>query len=327
MHKGGGRLRDGLTMRASAFALWGIVLAIAAGALLLAPGYDAGGWSADARISLSDLSTVDNVPPYKPDTSRLRFAVAAVLSPRATIENYQMLASYLSARLNRPVEIVQSKSYAETNSLVRSGDAALALVCSGAFVAGRQDFGMQPLVVPVVNGQTTYHSYLIVRSTSTIRSWDDLRHKRFAFTDPLSNSGRLVPVFLLSRKGETPEKFFDDFIFTYSHDKSVQAVADGLVDAAAVDSLVYDFMVQNVPSLTSRVKVIWVSPPYGINPVVVNPNIAQGLRSELESIFLGMHTDPEGQKVLAQLGIDSFRTPDPRAYDSIEAMLQATAVR
>ncbi len=314
-------------MRASTFALWGIVLAIAAGALLLAPGYDAGGWSADARISLSDLSTVDNAPPYKPDTSRLRFAVGAVLSPRATIKNYETLASYLNARLNRPVEIVQGKSYAETNSLVRSGDVALALVCSGAFVAGRQDFGMQPLVVPVVNGQTTYYSYLVVRAGSTVRSWEDLRQKKFAFTDPLSNTGRLVPVFVLSQKGETPEKFFQDFIFTYSHDKSVKAVADGLVDAAAVDSLVYDFMVQNDPSLTSKVKVVWVSPPYGINPVVVNPNIAPRLRLELESIFLGMRTDPEGQRVLAQLGIDSFTAPDPRAYDSIETMLQATAVR
>ncbi|MDO8532224.1 MAG: phosphate/phosphite/phosphonate ABC transporter substrate-binding protein [Dehalococcoidia bacterium] len=314
-------------MRVSGLALWAAILAVAAGAMLLATRYDVGGWSADADISLSNLSSNDGAPLYRPDTSRMRFAIAAVLSPRATLENYQALASYLSTRLGRPIEIVQSKSYAETNALLRSGDVSLALVCSGAFVIGRRDFGMQPLVVPVVKGQTTYNSYLVVPSTSPVRTWEDLRHKTFAFTDPLSNSGRLVPVFVLSEMGETPERFFRDFIFTYSHDKSVQAVADGLVDGAAIDSLVYDSMVRQDPSMASRVKVVWKSPAYGINPVVVHPNISPDLRSSLEAIFLGMSADTEGRGVLARLGIDSFTAPDARAYDSIETMLRATAAR
>ncbi|MBI2868089.1 MAG: phosphate/phosphite/phosphonate ABC transporter substrate-binding protein [Chloroflexi bacterium] len=310
----------------------GAVLAVAIAAaiavvVLYTPVLNDNSPAADGRISLSALSSHQDNPTYEPNHAVLKFAVAAVLSPRATLENYESLASYLGKRLGRPIEIVQGKSYAETNALVRSGEATFALVCSGAFVVGRRDFGMQPLVVPVVNGATTYQSYLIVPTSSTVRTWEDLRHKTFAFTDPLSNSGRLVPVYVLSQMGEASEKFFKDFIFTYAHDRSIRAVAEGWVDGAAVDSLVYDYMVRTDPLIVAKTKVVWRSPPYGINPIIVHPNIDTTLRRDLASAFLGMRSDPEGQKVLARLGIDSFASPDPGAYDDIERMIRATAAR
>lgn len=282
---------------------------------------------ADATLALSQLASETESPSYRPDSSRLRFAVAPVLSPRATLENYEALAVYLGERLGRPVELVQGKSYAEINALVRAGDVSFALVCSGAYVQGRREFGMQALVVPVVNGDTTYRSYLIVPSDSPDRGWEDLRNKRFAFTDPLSNTGRLVPVYVLSRMGETPERFFQDFIFTYSHDNSIEAVAEGLVDGAAVDSLVYDYLAQTDPALAAKTRIVWKSPAYGINPVVVHPRVDPEFRARLAAILLGMNGDLKGRKVLARLGVDAFVPSDAGAYDSIEEMMRATGAQ
>ena len=284
------------------------------------------GPSGDVVLSLGKVDQQQENPPYRPDSSRLRFAVAPVLSPQATLENYTALASYLGERLGKPVELVLGKSYAEINALVRSGDVALALVCSGAYVLGRREFGMEALAVPVVNGEKTYRSYLVVPSGSPITSWEDLRQKTFAFTDPLSNSGRLVPLYVLLQMGETPERFFKNFIFTYSHDKSIEAVTGGLVDAAAVDSLVYDYLVSRTPSIAANTRVVWRSPPYGINPVVVHPAMPPELRQQLETILTGMAQDDEGRKVLKGLEVDAFVRPDAGAYDLIEAMVEATRV-
>lgn len=313
-------------MRQPNFVLIGLGIALITGLLVM---IDTTGHrlpQADETIALSDIPTPNEDTAYRPDPSRVRFAVASVLSPRATLEHYGALANYLSVRLGRPVELVQSKSYAETNALVRSGDVSVALVCSGAFVMGRREFGMEALVVPVVGGETTYQSYLIVPSNSNVRVWEDLRQKTFAFTDPLSNSGRLVPVYLLSKMGETPDSFFKNFIFTYSHDKSIHAVAEGLVEAAAVDSLVYEFIVQQESSIARKTRVVWKSPLYGINPVVVNPGTPSELKEELKSILLNMADNPDGREILRQLGIDAFVGPDPAAYELIEEMLQGTKV-
>lgn len=283
--------------------------------------------NADVKLSLLQLASQHTVLSGKADASRLRFGVAPVLSPLATAKNYETLANYLGERLGRTVELVQGKSYTEINAMVRSGDVSLAFVCSGAFVVGRREFGMEALVIPVVNGQKTYNSYLIVPTRSAAKTWEDLRQKTFAFTDPLSNTGRIVPVYVISQMGETPERFFKSTIFTYGHDKSIQAVADGLVDGAAVDSLVYDFIVKRDPALAARTKVIWKSPPYGINPVVVNPNISPELRQQFESIFLGMSDDPKGKEILKYLGIDTFTKPDAAAYDAIEEMIRVTGFK
>ncbi len=282
---------------------------------------------ADVNVSLSPPTSEHPIPSSQANKPKLRFGVAPVLSPQATLKSYETLAAYLGERLGRPVELVQGKSYTEMNALVRAGDVSLALVCSGAFVVGRWEFGMEALVIPVVNGQKTYQSYLIVSSRSNVASWEDLRQKTFAFTDPLSNTGRIVPVYTLSQMGETPEKFFKSTIFTYSHDKSIRAVAEGLIDSAAVDSLVYDFIISREPSLTARTKVVWKSQPFGINPIVVNPNLSPGLHRQLESIFLGMNNHPGGAKILKNLGIDDFSRPDLAAYDTIEEMIRVTGFK
>lgn len=256
----------------------------------------------------------------------LRVAVAAVISPQGTAESYSALLDYMEARLGRPVELVQRATYAETNALIQAGLVDVAFVCTGAYIAGARDFGMELLVAPVVNGEPAYYSWLIVPADpSAAESMADLRWSVFAFTDPLSYTGRLYPTYLVHELGETPETFFARTFFTYSHDAAIRAVADGLADGAAVDSLIYNYLVKREPELADRLRVIHRSPPFGIPPVVVSPRVRPQLRAELQALFLGMADDPAGRAALAPLDIDRFVLLDDSAYDSareLEAALR-----
>ncbi|OIO89629.1 MAG: hypothetical protein AUK03_14155 [Anaerolineae bacterium CG2_30_64_16] len=250
----------------------------------------------------------------------LRLAVAAVVSPTATLEAYGPLADYLAARLRRPVKLIQRPTYAEINELLRSGQADVAFVCGGAFVEGERDFGMELLVAPVVRGQTVYRAYLIVPRVSEAASLADLRGKTLAFTDPLSNSGRLALEYRLSRMGESPDTFFHQTIYTYSHDNSIRAVADHLVDGAVVDSLIYDYTIARSPHFSTQTRVIEQSPPYGVPPVVVHPQLNAALKEELRRVFLEMSQDEQGKAALAHLLVDRFVPIGPEAYASIRGM-------
>lgn len=249
----------------------------------------------------------------------LRVAVAAVISPAATLEAYGPLVDYLAARLDRPVTLLQRRTYAEINELLRSGQADVAFVCGGAFVEGERDFSMELLVAPQVRGQTVYRAYLIVPRASEAKTLADLRDKTFAFTDPLSNTGRLALEYRLTRSGEQSDTFFSQIIYTYSHDNSIRAVADGVVDAAVVDSLVYDYTMARGPQSSGRTRVIERSPPYGIPPVVVHPQLNAQLKEELRAVFLGMAADEQGRAALAHLLIDRFVPIQPDAYATIRA--------
>lgn len=272
------------------------------------------------KIRLSSGGKGEAALPTKGQRVSLRVAVAPVISPRESFKLYAALLDYISRKIERPVDFIQRRTYGEINELVRYGHADVAFVCDYAYVEGERDFGMRILVVPVVMGRETYHSYIIVPKESSARSLYDLLGKAFAFSDPLSSSGWLFPTHLLRKIGEKPETFFKRSVFTYSHDNTVKAVAEKLVDGGAVDSLVYEFMIARDPQYRERTKVIQKSEPWGNPPVVVHPKIDPALRERLQQVFLTMHENEEGRKVLAPLMIDRFILPDERAYDDIRRM-------
>lgn len=265
----------------------------------------------------------------QPVASRLalRVAVAPVISPEKSLEMYNAFVQYLAKKVNREPVYLQRQTYAETNHLVRYRRCDIAIVCAYPFVLGEREFGMQALVVPQVNGVVTYHSLILVPKTSQAASLLDLRGKRFASADIISNSGWLFPVSWLKSRGEDPDHFFAQHVITGSHDRSVKAVATGYVDGAAVDNLVYEQMAQEDPALSEKTKIITKSPPFGMNPLVVHPQIDVTLKNQLLRVLLGMHEDPEGRQVLAPLRIERFVAPEDGLFDGVRAAAKILEAR
>lgn len=280
-----------------------------------------------APLPYVDLSDRAPLPVAAPaEVLPLRLAVAAIFSPQGTVESYSGLAEYLGQKLNRSVQLIQRRTYAEVNDLVAKNAVDLAFVCTSAYVAGHDSFGMELLAAPEVNQQHVYYSELIVPANSPAKSMADLQGRVFAFTDPMSHSGRVYPTYLLQQLETTPEEFFSRTFFTYSHDKAIQAVAQGVADGAAVDSLVLDYALQREPTLAKRIKIIHTSPPFGIPPVVVPPQLSPRQKAQLRNILLDMPNDPKGQKILSQLGFDRFTVLDDAAYNSARQVIDTAGV-
>lgn len=278
--------------------------------------------------SLAILALAPSAPaasPGSPGKPPLRIAVAAMFSPEETLSVYQELMDYVAGKLDRPVELKQRRTYQEVNDMLGTGKLDAAILCSGPYVHARRQYGVQLLAVPVIHGSPTYHSYIIVPPGSPARSLDDLRGTRFAFTDPLSTSGYLYPVYTLVKQGRQPATFFAKTLFTYSHDNSIEAVAEGVVDGAAVDSLIYDYLLARHPALASRTRVIQTSPAMGAQPVGIPRTLPPATKRALRDLFLNMDQDPGAQKILQQLGVDRFIAGSDTLYDGIRAMLKAVA--
>lgn len=269
-----------------------------------------------------DLNNLQPLPtPESYATVPLRVAVAAVISPKGTVESYSLFLKYLEAKLNRPIELVQRRTYLEINDLIEHGEVDVAFVCTSAYVEGHDTFGMELLAAPQVNGKTVYNSVLIVATSSKASTMSDLRNKVFAFTDPISLSGRVYPTYLVHQLGYTPEEFFASTFFTYSHDEAIRAVASGVADGAAVDSLVYEFAVSRDPALADQVRVIHRSPDFGIPPVVISPFTRPQVKADIQKLLLGMSNDPGAKDALASIGVEGFVLIDDSAYDGVRELL------
>jgi len=276
----------------------------------------------------SDKVVVDftkTVPVARPGkraspTPPLRVAVAAMISPKETFDLYRQLLAYLGRRLNRDLEFVQRKTYGEIDELLGRGEIDLAFICSGPYVAGRERFGFESLAVPEIHGSHFYRSYLIVNKDAPYQRLEELRGHTFAFTDPDSNTGKLVPTYWLAEIQERPETFFSRIVYTYSHDNSIMAVARNLVDGATVDGLIWEFYQEKNPIFTAKTRVIKKSEPYGIPPLVASKNLPVESKEGIRQVLFSMHQDPEGNKILKELMIDRFIPPQEEWYENLKQM-------
>ncbi|NIS18195.1 MAG: phosphate/phosphite/phosphonate ABC transporter substrate-binding protein, partial [candidate division Zixibacteria bacterium] len=221
-------------------------------------------------VNFSQRMTVERPGDQIKDSSHFRVAVGSMISARETVVHYHQLLDYIAGKLGREVQLVQRKTYGEINELIGLGQIDLAFICSGPYAIGKEKYSLEAMAIPQVRGSYLYQSYLIVNKNSPFQKLDDLKGRTFAFTDPESNTGKLVPKYWLRQKGETPETFFRKTIYTYSHDNSIMAVGKALVDGAAVHGQIWEYYNHRNPVFTSKTRIIKKSEPFG-NPPVVAP--------------------------------------------------------
>ncbi|MFK5927534.1 MAG: phosphate/phosphite/phosphonate ABC transporter substrate-binding protein [Desulfuromusa sp.] len=244
------------------------------------------------------------------------FAVSAMTSAAKTFIHFTEFRDYLAEKLGRPVLMKQRRTYEEINQLLRTDEVSMAFICTGGFLEGRRTFGLEVLATPIVGGVTTYQSYIIVAKGHSAAKISDLRGSVFAFTDPLSLTGCIYPTAKINAMGEKTTNFFKKTFYTASHDKSIAAVANGVADAAAVDSLIYKALMKNPQSVAHKVKVIETSEYFGMPPIVVSSAMSKEEKLAVLKILLGMESDPEGKRVLKALDFNGFTITDPAMYHS-----------
>lgn len=235
-------------------------------------------------------------------------------------EQAQFLATWqawLEAKLERPVRFVQRASYREITELLLAGKLDLAWLCGYPYVRQKQ---ILPLVaVPSYQGAPLYRSYLITPLQDTrTHSFADLRDRVFAYSDPDSNSGWLVPQATIKRLGYDPGRFFRKTFFTWSHRRVIEACAAGLALGGAVDGYIWDTLARQHPELTGATRVVWRSEAFGFPPIAAAPGTSSTQLGELRRALLGMKDDAEGRHLLARLNLDGFVEGSQKLFDGIE---------
>ena len=196
-------------------------------------------------------------------SQELRFGLTPVFLTN-NLEILARLRSYLERAMDPPVRLVTRRTYQEITSLLISGQLDAAWICGFPFVAYRPQLSL--VAVPVWRGRPLYQSYLITGRDRTAGSLDELKGDTHAFSDPDSNSGWLVTATALARRGQAPDRFFAQTIFTWGHRNVVRAVASGLADSGSVDGYVYEVMRETEQSLIDATRVVSMSDTWASRP-------------------------------------------------------------
>jgi len=259
------------------------------------------------------LSILITITPFT-SFAALKIGVSSIVSAETNLKMYEGLSEYLSKKLATPAEIIYRKNYKDMNELIQKKEVDIAFVCTGAFVS-MNSTTTEIIVVPQVSQRITYNSIMITNKQSKITSIKDMKYKTLALTDPLSNTGYIYPVYYLIKNGIKNRSYFKKVYYTYSHDKSIYLVNKGVVDVAFVDHMVFDYIKKRSPKDVENIQILHKSPDFPNPPIVFSSNHYN--KEQLDQIFLNMHRDPEGAKILRNLNIERFVKIDNKMYNEV----------
>ena len=230
------------------------------------------------------------------------------------VKKWEPLADYLAKELGLPVETVFRSSYREIISAFSNGEMDICLTGAFMYVLTRQETDIRPLVRRKKFGTSSYHSLVIVRKDTGIRSIGDLQGKIFAFTDKESTTGYLLPVAMMKQSGISDlEKYFSEVIYTGNHDSVLLAVHTRSADGAAMSST--RWRPENPKILDLRI--IWKSAPILLGPFSVRGGLDRKLTEKIKKAFLKIGKTPETADLSAHIQIEGFEEAKDSDYDVI----------
>lgn len=225
------------------------------------------------------------------DLKVLRWACGGTeQSEELELPRWQPIADYLEPILGMEVKLMLAGGHVATLLAMQHGHVEMMQLSAFGLVLGTDVLGMEleALVRPIKKktGTDGYHSLIITRSDSGIKTLEDLKGRTFAFVNPGSTSGYLVPKTEILKAGIDPDAAFGTIMYAGGHQPSIMAVYSGQVDAGATN----DNRLQDaIDSGTVKdILIIHTSATIYNPPIVVQVSMDSELKEAIRKAFLEM---------------------------------------
>jgi phosphonate transport system substrate-binding protein len=230
------------------------------------------------------------------------------------------LQDVLGKKLDREVKITSYPDYNGVVEAMNYGKIDMAYFGPLTYVIAHKESGAKAIITQLIKGEPFYYSYLITHKDSNYESVDDMiadaGNVRFAFGDPSSTSGSLIPGIELKDKGvyrSESDYDFKNVQFTGSHDATALAVQNKQVDVGAIDSAIFDKLVEEGAVDGEQFKTIWKSEKLFQYPWAVAKNTDEETVKLLQEAFLSI----KDEEILSAFGATGFIKASNKDYESI----------
>ena len=237
----------------------------------------------------------------------LKLAFIPQENPEKLLGDIKVVTGWLSERMGMPVTGFVTFDHAAAVEALRHGDADISFMGALPFVLAEDQIGAVPLLSEVYRGQPSYAGRVFVRKDSGIETLADLKGRDIAFADPVSESGYLYPLDLFVREGlfadaADADNFFGRKFFAGGYQQAMQAMANGLVDAAGA---------------SQYAKVLAESEQIPSHAVVARPGLDKGVQAKFVETMLQLN-EPGNRHLLAYLyGPDGYIAADRDVYEGV----------
>ncbi len=175
-----------------------------------------------------------------------------------------------------------------------------------------------------------YSSVVVVPASSAIHSLTQCRNRRAVFNTPDSMSGLLAlrhAVSMAVPASDEGSGFFNSLTESGGHRRSLEAVAAGQADVAAIDAVTFALLSRNDPQLVAGVRVVGHTRQVPGLPYITAARASHTTVTRLRAAVRQAFADPSLAEARAELLLSGVRFPDPSSYDVIlEVEAEAVAM-
>ena len=242
------------------------------------------------RSLLALLAAVAIFPAWGQGTAKpgvLTIGFIPAEDSRAMVRQSQAILDIVAKHTGMKIDTFVGSDYNATIEALRAGHVDVALLGPFSYVLATTVSQVEAFGVTVTarSMQPSYQSIIIAAKDSPINSIADLKGRTFAFVDPGSTSGFMVPSAAFIKAGLTPEKDFKQVMYSGGHDATIVAVGSGKVDAGAVADRIYERGCAKGLADCNKLKVIWTSPAIPNDPLLYRKALSEDMKKKIREAF------------------------------------------
>lgn len=243
-------------------------------------------------------------------------------------EQGKILEQFLKTDLNLEVIVELPSSYIAVVEAFGSKRADAAILNTFGYVLANEKYGVEAKLKLVNRGRDEYNGQIIahIDGPKTIKELDG---KKFAFVDPASTSGYLLPQRLFKQENIK----IKESIFSGRHDSVVSAVYQKKVDAGATFHTPADedgtpkdarwLLRTQYPDVFKKIRILQLTGPIPNDPLVFRKDIPEELKNKISESLKKYIKTEEGAKVLYNLyHITDFKAASDKDYDVVRGYLK-----
>lgn len=243
-------------------------------------------------------------------------------------ENGKILEKFLTKDLNLTVSVELPSSFIAVVEAFGSKKADVAILNTFGYVLAHEKYGVEAKLKLVNRGRDEYNGQIIahVNGPKTIK---EINGKKFAFVDPASTSGYLLPQRLFKQESIK----LKESVFSGRHDAVVLAVYQKKVDAGATfytppddDGTPKDarwLLRTQYPDVYDKVKILQLTGPIPNDPLIFRKDVPEELKNKIADSLKRYIKTEEGAKVMYNLyHITDFKAAADKDYDVIRGYLK-----
>lgn len=237
----------------------------------------------------------------------------------------------MSAELALPVKAFYATQYAGVIEAMAAEKVDVAWFGGKSYIEAVERANAEAFALTVAqDGSKGYYSHLIANADHPLIKEIDLEagngdkyvienasNLTFAFNDPNSTSGFLVPsYYVFAQNNVNPKEAFKRLVFAGNHEATALAIANNQVDVATNNNESLSRLEKTDPEAREKIQVIWTSPEIPSDPIAYRQNLPEEVKENIRNFFYNYND----KAVLDPLEWSRFEEADDRRWNTIREL-------